>query len=95
MATDTRLKIFNEIEAERAYQDAKWGNTFDDKNTVNDWNQYIAGYGYRAASMENVGKPEEQRAAMVKVAALAVAALETFDRNNGFAPRHYDPARTT
>jgi hypothetical protein len=33
---------------------------------------------------------EEQRNNMLKVAALAVAALETFDRNDGFAPRHYD-----
>lgn len=27
---------------------------------------------------------------MLKVAALAVAACEAFDRNGGFAPRHYE-----
>lgn len=83
-----RNSIFAQINTERAYQDKKWGTVFDDKNTINDWGTYIGIYLARATKMgtERTG----QREAMVKVATLAVAALETFDRNNGFAPRHYD-----
>lgn len=84
------MTIFDQIVTERQYQDQKWGTSFDDKNTLNDWAAYINVYLSRALSMENVKKPDAQRVALVKVAALALAALETFDRNGGFAPRHYD-----
>jgi hypothetical protein len=88
MSNDARQRIFEEIYVEREYQDGKWGKEFDDKNTLNDWLTYIGIYGSYAAKMR-ISK-EEQRNNMLKVAALAVAALETFDRNDGFAPRHYD-----
>ena len=87
-----RDNIFEEINTERKYQDSRWGNTFDNKNTVNDWVTYIGIYAGHAADMDNVNDPVKQREFMVKTAALAVAALEAFDRNNGFAARHYDPA---
>jgi len=88
---ETREKIFKEINEEREYQNSRWGTEFDDKNTLNDWNMYIGMYGGYAAE---IGKSKEhQRKYMSKVAALAVAALETFDRNDGFAPRHYDKAQ--
>lgn len=83
----SREKIFAQIEAERSYQDAKWGTAFDDKNTVNDWVVYIGQYAGDAARM-NI-QPQDSREKLLKVAALAVAALETFDRNGGFAARHY------
>ena len=38
MSTKT---IIAEITNERNYQKRKWGNEFDDKNTVNDWVTYI------------------------------------------------------
>lgn len=85
--------IYTELKAERDYQDGKWGHAFDDKNTLNDWMQYINIHGAKAAAM-GVSK-EEQRKQMVKVTALGIAALEAFDRNNGFAPRHYDQSELT
>ncbi len=83
------MNVYEEIKAEREYQDKKWGIAFDDKNTLNDWITYINIYAAKAAAMGNT--KEEQRKQMVKVAALTVAALQSFDRNGGFAPRHYDP----
>ena len=84
----SRTSIFTEIEAERAYQDSKWGIEFDDKNTINDWVTYLNIY---AAAATKIGQSKAaQRAQLLKVATLAVATLETFDRNDGFAPRHYD-----
>lgn len=85
---DALEKILAEIAEERKRQDELWGVEFDRKNTLNDWGTYIGQYTGYAAEMGRT--PEEQRDFMLKVAALAVAALEAFDRNNGFPPRHYD-----
>jgi len=81
-----RTDIFFHIDAERVYQDSKWGLAFDDDNTVNDWVAYIAQYAGNAIADD----PQTQRKMLLKVATLAVAALEAFERNNGFSKRHYD-----
>jgi hypothetical protein len=65
-----------------------YGDGFDDKNTLHDWVSYILRYCGEAASWET--SPKEQRNKMLKVAALAVAACEAFDKNGKFAPRHYE-----
>lgn len=80
--------ILQQIEAERTYQDGRWGTAFDDANTLNDWSAYIGVYLGRAVDMGS--DPAKQRANMLKVAALAVAAVESFDRNGAFARRHYE-----
>ena len=83
-----REQIFSEIDAEREHQDGKWGNEFDDQNTVNDWAAYMNIYLSKATTM---GAAQEQvRESILKVTAIGVAALEGFDRNGGFAKRHYD-----
>lgn len=81
-------EILNLIEQERKYQDGKWGTTFDDKNTANDWVAYISNYLGKSVTLP--WDEEIFHCNMVKVAALAVAALESLDRNNGMPPRHYD-----
>ena len=87
-----RLKrILKSILDERPYQDKTWGTEFDDKNTLNDWVSYANTYMGDAARME--ATPEEQQKGVLKAASLLVAALEAFDRNEGFAPRHYDPEK--
>ena len=82
-------KILRQIEKERQYQTGRWGTSIDNGHSVNDWVAFIAGYAGRASDIHST--PEQQREFMVKVATLAVAAIEAFDRNGGFAPRHYDP----
>lgn len=88
MSSPFTAPVLEEIKAERDYQDRHWGPDFDDKNTLNDWVTYITQYCARASSFQT--SPNGQRFAMVKVAALAVAACEAFDRNGSFAPRHYE-----
>lgn len=88
----SRQIIFNMINSEREYQDSKWGTDFDDQNTPNDWVAYITSYASRASAMDLT--PEDFEIAMVKVAALAVAAIETLRRNGQLAARHYDEAIT-
>ena len=79
-------KILGEIKAEREYQARRWANDFDDKNNLDNWIRYIGTYCSRAAQ----GPPSQQRRDMMKVAAIAVAACEAFDRNGSFPPRHYE-----
>lgn len=75
------VTAYDEIRAERANQEQKWGTAFDDKNTPFNWSAYIGHY----ANRNLIGDPaqvsaEKHRADMVKVAALAVAAIEAYDR---------------
>ena len=87
---DARLShILNNILKERPHQDETWGAPFDDKNTLNDWVAYANIYLGEAAGMK--ATKEEQRKGVLKAATLLIAALESFDRNERFAPRHYDP----
>jgi hypothetical protein len=85
----TLQEILDQIRAEREYQDENWGTEFDDKNTLNDWSTYVNIYMAQASVM--TATSEEQRKNLLKAATLLVAAVETFDRNDGkFAPRHYE-----
>ena len=83
-----RDEILEEINEERRRQ-SKWGESFDDKNTPNDWATYIVHYATRACMRElDYGKIKKD---MIKVAALAIAVIETMERNEGkLAHRHYD-----
>jgi hypothetical protein len=82
-----REQIFKDIEAERKYQDEKWGRDFDDKNTTNDWAAYIVQYLGNVIKMPY--DKQTVRKGMLKVATLAVAALERIDSDT-VAKRHYD-----
>lgn len=75
------MKALDEVKAERAYQDTKFGTAFDDKNTPYNWAAYINQY----ATRNLIGDPaavsiEAFRKDMVKVAATAIAAIEAIDR---------------
>lgn len=85
-----RRLIFKLIDAERIYQEDRWGAEFDKKNTINDWVTYIVRYASNAAFHDKQPVDQEKvKAAFVKVAALAVAALEMQEKH-GLALRHYD-----
>jgi hypothetical protein len=81
-------KIFEQIDNENCYACDQWGYDFDDHNTINDWISYMTIYMGRAVNLK--ASKEEQRKNLKKVANLAVSAIESFDRNNGFPKRHYD-----
>lgn len=79
-----RQEIFKLVDAEREYQNKKWGTTFDDKNTPNDWVAYVAIYLGKAVTLP--WNRDAFRTAILKVVTLGVAILE---REN-YATRHYD-----
>ena len=83
-----RNEIFTAISAERNYQDSLWGTTFDDQNSPNDWASYILRYTSRGCDFNLTS--QDFKSAMIKVAALAVAAIESVERKGELVKRHYD-----
>tara|TARA_Y100000310_G_scaffold291992_1_gene320387 strand:+ start:3350 stop:3604 length:255 start_codon:yes stop_codon:yes gene_type:complete len=77
--------ILNDIQVERDRQRSlSHGgdtDTFDKTNSRNDWIAYLAAYSGRAADkvFRNAREKQDFRENMVKVAALAVAAIEAYD----------------
>lgn len=77
--------ILQEIKTEREYQDTKWGHdTDDEQNTPWMWASYIGQYAtkWMRGTFAPLGRDvtDTFRECMVKVAALAVAAIESIDR---------------
>ena len=71
------------VVAERARQDGKWGGpqVDDARKTQEDWCNDIEAYAVWARQMHRMGSPDKYRRRMLQIAALAVAACESFDRN--------------
>lgn len=82
-------QVLINLRSERSYQEARWGQQFDDRNTANDWAAYIGRYVADATHFDTT--PDRFQEAMLKVATLALTAVETSLRNGGPADRHYDP----
>jgi len=88
LATDVtmtvkRSAIYEEIENERRRQDEQWGGPeHDDNNNVRDWVTFIVAYLGKAVNRNSDWgrKLSISRVALIKVAALCVAAVEAFDR---------------
>ena len=78
-------RILEEIRKERGYQDGKWGHKDDDElNTPWMWTAYIASYASRWMRGTffplSTSTTDDFRTFMVKTAALAIAAVESLDR---------------
>lgn len=70
---------YDEIRFERARQDIKWGGPeHDDTHGWHDWIRFIDDQANKWPAHPNVGK--ERRSRLIKIAALAVAAIESHDR---------------
>jgi len=75
MSNYGRLRALDDILKERDRQDAQWGGpTGDDGNTEADWMSYI----HKQHQQWAYGQNFRERA--VKIAALALAAIESMDR---------------
>jgi hypothetical protein len=76
------MSIYDEIQTERQRQDVKWGGaSHDDTHIANDWANYIIDHA-KAACVSDF------RTEMIKVAALAVAAIEAADRSSNGPHEH-------
>ena len=81
MTTVGQVAILQEIAIEREAQDAKWGGSpHDDMHSTFDWVRFIRHHTNRAVGRR---KKDDYRKQMIRIAALAVAAIEAFDRKVG------------
>jgi hypothetical protein len=75
-----KVRAVADILNERTYQDEKWGGPeHDDAETEENWQKYITEY----ANAQGRSESYDFRKRMVKVAALALAAIESVDRKAG------------
>ena len=73
-AAELEQQVYVEIRQERVRQDAKWGGPkHDDTHVDFEWNGYIEEHNRKA-------KYGDWRKRMIEVAALAIAAVESYDR---------------
>jgi hypothetical protein len=83
-ASGAQLDVLNDVANERSRQDVLWGGAeHDDAHHPAEFVGFIEAYAQRARAgieAEGVG---ETRHRLVQVAALAVAAIESLDRNGG------------
>ena len=76
--TGSMRAVFDEIVKERITQDEKWGgSSHDDTHTQFDWTRFIRDHADRAVRGQARDNFRQQ---MVRVAALAVAAIQAYDR---------------
>lgn len=74
--------VIAQVIAERFGQDRKWGGAdHDDEHRRRDWLQYIREHADRATKALKGKDLDEYRKQLVEIAALAVAAVESHDRN--------------
>jgi hypothetical protein len=84
--------VYAEVLAERAKQDAQWGGpAHDDTHTTDDWMGEVVQQVKKAAKdvgeaeMCGASVPPIVRARLIKIAALAIAGVESIDRKAGGA----------
>ena len=80
-------QVINDIRSERERQktlefDGVPSVDFDKENSQGDWIAYITRYASGAHPKLGVNDGDGFRSAMVKVAALAIAAIENYDAGN-------------
>ncbi len=73
--------IYSEIRNERTRQDKKWGGPDHDNNhSLSDWNRFIDHQQHEATYEPTL---DDVRYRLIKIGALAVAAVESIDRKHG------------
>lgn len=82
LTAEGRNKLANEIQAEQEHGRAKYGSgpddlAHDDGHAPEHWCNFVIDHAQRASA----SPPMEWRQHMIKVAGLAVSAVESFDRN--------------
>jgi len=79
----TMRRILEEIAAERTRQDEKWGGPeHDDEHSIDDWECFILEHLNRVQGYDDA----HGRKQLIRVAALAVAAIESLDRRAALSP---------
>jgi hypothetical protein len=76
-------RVIDEVLRERVHQDKTWGGPeHDDNHSIDDWRLFLHG---RVEALGKRSRPQD-RDLLVEIAALAVAAVESWDRKSGRPP---------
>jgi hypothetical protein len=75
-ASETQARAVAAVVAERARQDQRWGAAHDDLHDAGDWYQILHGYVGDLLPIE----PTHASDVLTKIAAVAIAAMESWDR---------------
>jgi hypothetical protein len=79
-----RRDIMEDIHEERIRQDHRWGGAkHDDKHTVGEWRAYRERYEGKTYHYHKMNDYLSERESLLKIAALAVAQIESLDRQFG------------
>lgn len=78
------------LQKEREYSTGIWSDSFDARNTLNDWVTYICMYATESAKLMLREDPVEIYSKLIKAANLALLAAEHV-RTGERGRRHYDP----
>lgn len=83
------MTVFDEVKAERERQDAQWGGAeHDDEHGFQDWASFRQRFEERMNKVARKSPFDADewfrvtRDSLIKVAALAIAQVESLDRNN-------------
>lgn len=75
------LRIAQEFHVERTSQETRWGDANDDKWSLSEWSALISHYATRQVCGDLHAIDDAKfRADMVKVGALAMAAIQSIER---------------
>ncbi len=91
--TQVTQQDYDALKREQDYAHEKWGDEFDDRNTLNDWVTYAAMYSTDAARMDCQNDQDWQYRMLIKAAGLLMAAA-TRVREDRLTARHYDADKT-
>jgi hypothetical protein len=79
----TRQQVYEALDSERTYQDAKWGDTRSSnepgngERTLDEFALYIVGYAHKLLDIASTfGEPEQKLEFVRKVGGLCVACME-------------------
>lgn len=82
--TTADRQVYDDIKDERRRQDTQWGGPeHDDRHAIDEWLDFIQKQLNEAEALIGADEPDgdmQFRSRLVKVAALAVAAVESLDR---------------
>ena len=68
--------IMESLEAERKYQEEKWGEEHDSYHTNVEWSEFIRSY---CNTLHDVQGTQAGAISLIKIATLAIAALEQYE----------------
>ncbi len=81
-------KVLEEVTHERSRQDEEYGAEHDDQHNALEWLGLIAHYAgaaFISGMRDGIAFQKMSRAGLIRVAAIAVAAVESIDRSHGEA----------